>query len=193
MSKLIDILFGYRDPEPSNPVLRALLGCNSSSNSGNISQNHRRRTSPKNVDYTSLQILANKGLPTNSQACWWVKYPKRALQEIRTMERNTNAYLTYYGNKLIWEEVVKNNFNTRFYISIETEGYPHKMPRVFVKDSDIKFKRRKHTYKDGSLCLMESSEYNSRLSVLQIRNQACAWCWAVEVYTHTKSWPAAEH
>jgi hypothetical protein len=139
-----------------------------------------------------LQKLSLKGLPTTSKSYWWVKYPTRALKEIEKMHANTNAALRCFGGKLIWDEVIRDNFGTQFFISIEAEDYPHKMPKAFVKEAEIKFKHAKHMYRDGSLCLMHHNDYNSSISILEIRNLACAWCWAVEVYTHTKEWPAAQ-
>jgi hypothetical protein len=191
--KFIDMMLGCSNPEQSNSFLSPLPGTGSSDTFEYVHQRQRRDNSSKNMDFAALQIFSEIGLSIKSQECWWVKYPQRALHEIQSMMRNTNSTLDYSGRKLIWEEVIRNNFNTWFHITIETEGYPYKIPKVFIKNSEIKFKKGKHMNSDESLCLMDSSDFNSKKSVLQIRNQACAWCWAVEVYTHTGEWPAAEH
>lgn len=148
--------------------------------------------SPSIPSTDALNELSLKGLPTNSKDYWWVKYPKRALSEIKKMHSETNATFKPIDKKLVWDEVIKNNFGTKFYISIETLDYPHKMPATYVREAEIKFRRGKHMFRDGKLCLMHSDDYNSKISILGIRNSACAWCWAVEVYTHTGKWPTAE-
>ena len=155
-----------------------------------LKEKKRQAKRPSETD--AIYWLSEKGLPTNSKSCWWVKYPNRALQEIDKMYVGTNAALSYSGKKLIWDEVIKNNFGTQFYISIVTENYPHKMPKVFVKEAEIRFRRGKHIYGDGSLCLLHPDDYNSNISILQMRNLGCAWCWAVEVYIETKEWPTSE-
>lgn len=149
-----------------------------------------RTRKPAEVD--PLSLLSQKGLPINRKSCWWVKYPHRAIQEIEKMHSCTNAALSCSGKKLIWDEVVKNNFGTQFYISIETESYPHRMPMVFLRQAEIKVSKQKHMYGDGRLCLLHPDDYHSTISILQMRNLACTWCWAAEVYIHTKQWPAAE-
>lgn len=141
-----------------------------------------------------LEILQDCGLPVNGGG-FWTKFPKRAAEEICKLEENTNAILTSCSNsKLIWEEEIYNNFGTYFLISIEVDsGYPFSIPKVFVKDSDIDCKVDIHRYGDGSLCLMHADDYNSNMSILEFRGQACSWCMCVQVYKETGEWPAAEY
>lgn len=158
----------------------------------NTNENSEPARPLNNIVKKKLPKLSSKGLPTDSNNYWWVRYPKRAISEIEKMNKSTNAAYKCVGRKLIWDEVIKNNFKTQFYISIETVDYPQKMPAVYIKESEIKFKRNKHMFKGGKMCLMHQDDYNSKISILEIRNMACAWCWAVEVYTHTNKWPTAE-
>ncbi|MBW1668188.1 MAG: hypothetical protein JRI79_13565 [Deltaproteobacteria bacterium] len=185
--KIMEILYPDRKPDFLTTVVTRMLSRDE--------PKHARNDGIDSLDVFNidpLEELSLKRIPTNSKESWWVKFPRRALKEIRKMEAYTNAAVRCSGKKMIWEEVVKNNFGTQFYISIEAKDYPHKMPKAFVKEAEIKFKHGKHMYRDGSLCLMHPNEYNSNISILQIRNLACAWVWAVEVYTHTKQWPTAE-
>lgn len=135
------------------------------------------------------EFFTTLNLPTNTG--WWSKYPKRATEELLKMVTSTNANLSQEGSKLIFEEEITNNFGTCFLISIAVEDFPYKMPKVFVKSPKIK--KKLHMWKDGSLCLMEPDTYNSGISILKIRNLACAWCFCYEAYLNTGEWPAAEH
>jgi len=140
-----------------------------------------------------LEILRNYGIPLNGNF-WWCRFPKMAVESIWAMQNNTNASLIICEEKLIWQEWVTNNFDTRFFISIETQkNHPHEMPKVFIKEPHIKSDTTIHMYQDGHLCLMHSSEYNSKISVLEIRNQAASWCFSFEVFAYTGKWPAAEY
>lgn len=123
---------------------------------------------------------------------WWTRYPKRAVEEIYKMYQGTNTVLIHRGNKIIWEEEIFNNYGTRFVISIEAANYPHTMPDVYVKDSEIDISSSKHLYPPNKPCLMEPHEYNSNISILELRNLLCAWCWCAETYINTGEWPAAE-
>lgn len=139
-----------------------------------------------------LEILSEHGLTVRGDH-WWIRYPKRGIQEIFAMLQNTNATLVRCDEKLIWRETITNNFSSNFTISIEArENHPHEMPKVHLDQPQIEPSNKIHMYKDGSLCLMHSNEYNSRISILEIRNLAAAWCWCIEVYTNTGEWPAAE-
>ena len=191
LNEILRMLKGQNDPDPVDETYKTLKFIRPDTFYKDILESMQCQTEkPAQTDPTYL--LSIKGLPTNKRDCWWVKYPNRALQEIDKMHSSTNAALRCSSKKLIWDEVIKNNFGTQFYISIETENYPHKMPKVFLKEAEIMLKKQKHTYRDGSLCLLHPDDYNSNISILQIRNLACAWCWAAEVYVHTKKWPAAE-
>lgn len=191
---ILRILGHYKEPDPIEEMLKR-LAFNPTFNSYEPDEPLYEIISSEPVRPTIMDPLGElsiEGLPMNKKDCWWVKYPKRALQEIKRMESSTNAAFRCSGKVLIWEEVITNNFGNKFYIEIETEDYPHKMPKTYVREAEIKFKRGKHMYNDGNLCLMRSSDYDSSTSVLQIRNLACAWCFAVEVYTRTGEWPTAE-
>jgi len=141
-----------------------------------------------------LQVLGEYGLPTAGYY-WWVSYPKRAIDEIYRMHENTNAVFFREERKLIWEEVITNEFDSRFLIAIETDStFPFTQPSVYVKESDVDLKDAKHKYDNGSLCLFTPSAYSSKMTILQIRNLACAWCFCADIYLRTdkKEWPAAE-
>ena len=141
-----------------------------------------------------LDILNEIALPIESKEYWWARYPKRACEEIYKLKENTNAFMETSGNRLIWKEEIINNFGSAFVISIETNSkYPFSMPKTFLLKPHIEPSDDKHMFKDGSLCLMHPSSYNSRISILQIRNQASAWCFCIEAYANTGKWPAAEY
>ena len=36
-------------------------------------------------------------------------------------------------------------------------------------------------------------DYNTKMSVIDFRNFAAAWCFCIEVYVNTREWPAAQH
>ena len=138
-----------------------------------------------------LAMLKDLGFPTNKG--WWSKYPERALGEMYKMSQGTNAIARAVGSKMVWKESIVTNFGTRYDLSIETDGYPFKAPKVFVTNKRVSKGHKTHVNADGSLCLQHSSDYNSSTSVLQIRNRACAWCFAYEGYLATGKWPAAQH
>jgi len=136
-------------------------------------------------------ILALKALGIPTGQGWWVRYPRRAIEEISKMAEGSNAHLDFRGSKMVFEEWITTNLGTDCFISLEADGFPHKMPKAFVKQPAIK--TRKHLWSDDSLCLMEPSSYGSGTSILQFRNLAAAWCFCYEVYINTGNWPAAEH
>jgi len=142
----------------------------------------------------SQLLLGSYDLPTHSSSFWWVRYPRRAVEEIRQMEENTNAMLFCEGSSLIFKEEIVSNFGTHFLLLIKVgSNYPFSMPDVYVVDSDIDVSNAKHQYSEGRFCLMHPSDYNSNnTSILEIRNLAAAWCWCAEVYLNTGEWPAAE-
>jgi hypothetical protein len=67
-------------------------------------------------------------------------------------------------------------------------GYPHTMPKVFAPDA----LQTKHVWEDGSLCVFKREHYSSSMSILDVRNHACSWCHACDVYRATSEWGAAE-
>ena len=139
-----------------------------------------------------LQVLGECGLPTTGHY-WWTRYPKRAIEEIYKIYENTNAAFSRKESKLIWEEVITNDFGTRFLILIETNStFPYTPPSVYVKESEINLENVSHKYKNGTLCLFEPEAYSTKMAILDIRNLACAWCFCVEVYLDKGEWPAAE-
>lgn len=140
-----------------------------------------------------LEVLADYGLDTGGEN-WWVQFPKRALEEIYVMHENTNANLVRDRYRLVWDEWIETNFGSNFLISVvASENHPHVIPDAFVRQPSINPNSKIHTNPDSSLCLMHPSEYNSNISILEIRNLASAWCFCYEVYQHTGKWPAAEH
>lgn len=143
-----------------------------------------------NKDNQALKIIADLGFPKNRG--WWSKYPKRALDEMYKMSQSTNAVAHPVGSKMVWRESITTDFGSYYSLSIETEGYPHKAPKVFVTNKSVPKGHTTHVNSDGSLCLQHPSAYSSGTSVLQIRNRACAWCFAYDAYLATGKWPAAE-
>ncbi len=88
----------------------------------------------------------------------------------------------------------RNVLASKQFLSIETQkNHPHEMPKVFLKEPLIEPDDKMHMYKNGSLCLMHPNSYHSRISILEIRNLAAAWCFCLEVYSNTQEWPAAEY
>ncbi len=140
-----------------------------------------------------LSILNDYGLLVDSNNYWWRRYPERATAEINMMKNHTNAFMYQNKDKLVWEEKIANNFGSCFLVSIETQGFPFKMPKVFLIEPRIEPSDKFHMFKDGGLCLLHSSEYNSKITVLQTRNRAAAWCFCFEAYVNTGKWPAAEY
>tara|TARA_B100000315_G_C14544659_1_gene572645 strand:- start:1209 stop:1670 length:462 start_codon:yes stop_codon:yes gene_type:complete len=138
-----------------------------------------------------LNALEELGFSKNKN-CWIWKYPKRAIMELGLMKINTNSEFSQEGNRLIWTEYITNNFGSQFLISIEAKDYPFKMPKAFVKEPYIKPSHDKHMYtEDGSICYMHPNSYISKISILEIRNQICSWCFCIEVFSNTGKWPAA--
>ena len=130
---------------------------------------------------------------SKSGNCWIWKYPKRAIIELGLMKINTNAEFSQEGSKLIWREYITNNFGSQFLAYIETKDYPHKMPKVLIEEPQIKPSHDMHMYtEDGSICYMHPNSYNSKISILEIRNQICSWAFSIEVFANTGKWPAAE-
>jgi hypothetical protein len=140
-----------------------------------------------------LEMLGEYGLITQGNY-WWVRYPKRAIEEILTMKENTNAYMSICDDQLIWTEKIVNNLGSEYLITIESrDNYPFKMPKVSLIEPWVNPNQKIHMYKNGTICFMHPDSYNSRISVLEIRNQVAVWCFAYDVFTHTGEWPAAEH
>jgi len=139
-----------------------------------------------------VQALKSFNLPITGST-WWAKYPKRAVEEIYKMKENTSASLRCTGNQLVWEERVVNNFGATFVISIKSmENHPFAAPKVFLKSPCVEPHRDRHMYKDGSLCLFKPEFYSSRMSILEIRNLSCSWCFCYSAYKNTGKWSGAE-
>jgi len=140
----------------------------------------------------SLELLIDAyGLPIDDSSNWWVKHPKRAIEEIFLMEENTNSLFRVRGNQLVWEESIKTNFGQTYRISIESQPeHPFSIPKVFVLMPHIT--GNIHRYNDGSLCLFHPDDYFSEMTILDIRNKAVAWCFCHDAHEQTGEWPAAE-
>jgi len=148
---------------------------------------------PDNETARYLKFLADIGFPVdNPKRQWWSKYPERAFTELTTMDEKTNARPFVIGRKLVWEEWITNTFGTEFLLSIETENYPHRMPKVFLKSPSIKPANSIHMFSDGSLCLQHAADYDSQTAIAEIRAYAVIWCFSIEVYANTGKWPAAQ-
>ncbi len=146
---------------------------------------------PSNGSSTAVNILLDKGFPMDTSAYWWNRYPERATKELSRMTQSTNSMVQVDGNKLVWFEIITTNFGNEYLIAIETGSkYPFKMPKVFVREPKVS--TSKHLYGDGSLCLMHSDDYNSKMSLVQIRNQAASWLLCYEAYKQTGEWVGAE-
>lgn len=140
----------------------------------------------------ALEILRHCGLPTQGDF-WWVRYPVRAVEEIYKMRENTNAIMSRVGQILEWDEWITNNFGNVFQIKIEIDqSFPSFMPEVYLEYPKLDNDNVPHSFGDGSLCLMHEDDYSSKMSILDIRNAACAWCWCYDLYKQTGEWPAAE-
>jgi hypothetical protein len=139
------------------------------------------------------QILEEDfGLPLDDEDYWWVRRKKRAVSELRKMEKNTNAVVFDNLDELVWEEEIVNNFGTCFTILITAgPNYPFSMPKVCLEDSEIDVDDVDHLYAGGELCLMHPDRYNSRMSILQFRNMACSWVLCAEIQVETGKWPGA--
>jgi len=139
-----------------------------------------------------LDILQDCGLPRTGNY-WWVRYPKRAITEIYSMDQNTGAMHYFRDRRLVWEEVIVNNYGTQFLLSIETNSnYPFDPPIVYVKDSEIDISDASHQYGGGALCLFRPDMYSSSWSIIKVRNIACSWCFCAESENNTGKWPGAE-
>ncbi len=135
-----------------------------------------------------IKLLQSMGLPTDKKY-WWVEYPRRAVEEIFLMNLNTNATVENEDDNLVWFETIVTDFGqTHDLIIVSEPGYPHKMPKAFVPDTTTHI----HKMDDESLCLFDTCDYSSKMTILEIRNQACAWCFAYDAYIQTGQWPAAE-
>ena len=140
-----------------------------------------------NYQTTGFLKLANLPLDRG----WWSRFQNRAESELNKMANGTKAQISVEGNKLKFKERIITNFGSVFIISIVTLDFPHKMPKAYVLSPKIT--ANIHRYGDGSLCLMSQSSYTSSMSILQIRNLACAWCFCYEGFLATGKWHAAEH
>ena len=142
---------------------------------------------PKADKSVALEILEMYGLPTKKGG-WWVKHPVRAAEEITIMNDNTNANLRCENELLIWSEWITTNFGKEYLINIEAKNFPFVMPKVYLLTPKIPRKFRKHIWNDGSLCIMYPQDFNSKMSILQIRNQTAAWCFCHEALKQIKVW-----
>jgi len=140
----------------------------------------------------SLELLIDGyGLPIDDLSNWWVKHPKRAIEELYLMEENTNSIFHVRGSQLIWEETIVNNLGQAYRLSIESQPeHPFSIPKVFVLSPHIT--AAAHRYHDGSLCLFHPDDYRSDMTLLSIRGLASAWCFCHGIYEQTGEWPAAE-
>ena len=126
---------------------------------------------------------------SKDSGCWALKYPKRAIEEIYKMQENTDAELIPKGSQLTWLEEIATELGNTYVIEVITEDFPHKWPKVFVREPQLA--GAKHVYGDGSLCLMKDSSYSSGMSVLDFRNMACSWLWCHEL-SASGEFPGAE-
>ena len=140
-----------------------------------------------------LDILQSYGLSVRDKEYWWVQYPKRACEEILKMQNSTNAKIMQVGNKLIWDETIRTNLGNWFRFTIEARDYPHRIPIAYLKEPYIQPDNDIHLLSGRQMCLMSTAQYSSRISILDLRNQAASWSFCLEVFSHTGKWPAAEH
>lgn len=109
------------------------------------------------------------------------------------MNDNTNATVRHRGSELIWEEWIRTDFGTDYHVRIEAYDFPFVMPKVWLLKPKIHWRPRKHVWTDGSLCVMDPQDFNSRATVLQVRNQTAAWCFCTDAFRETGVWYGAEH
>jgi hypothetical protein len=134
----------------------------------------------------AAQLLQEVGFPLGH---WCCQIPERIINEIEKMERNTNARYYIEGDDLIFVENIITNFGTSYGIAIVvSSGYPYVQPKAYAPG----IATTKHIFSDGSLCLFAPTSYKTNMSLLDIRNQTCAWCFAYEAHRATGEWPAAE-
>lgn len=138
-----------------------------------------------------LAFLSSLGLQADNDS-FAIRYPARCLEELEKISNNTNAIVKGEGSDLVLYEYIENNFNYNFYTKIVVSpGFPFKMPSAFILEPDLAI-GTPHRWQDNSLCLFDKSEFNSSMSILDIRNQTSAWIFAYEVWRATGEWPAAE-
>lgn len=127
------------------------------------------------------------------QNCGWCgRFPERTVLEVHKLVNNTSAQISSKKDTLIIKERLTNNFGTSFLMRIEAKDFPFKMPKAFIESPRIKARAGKHFYKDGSICLFHPQEWNSRYSLLKVRNHVAAFCFCLTAYQKTGLWPASE-
>jgi hypothetical protein len=140
-----------------------------------------------------LERLQRLGLPIYDEDAWWVSLPERAETEIAKMQRFSNSVFTVDGDSLVWHFNTTTNFGNTYLQSIVTDsGFPFKQPKTYVLEPQIKPSDTIHMYGGGELCLFRPEEYHSNLSILDLRNKSCAWCFAYDTYINTGEWGGAE-
>ena len=140
-----------------------------------------------------LEILQDYGLPIYDEDDWWVKFPKRAANEICKMQENSYSVLSVSGDKLVWHIENTTNYGNEYLMTLEVGfGYPSKQPSVYLLDPKITPRAEIHIWNSGELCLFKPEVYHSGMSLLDIRNKAAAWCLCYDIYVKTGKWGGAE-
>jgi len=125
---------------------------------------------------------------------WWERYPRRFEQEAALMEEHTNAWHSVQDGYLVWNEAIYNCYDTPFDIAIvHQHRHPFDDPRAFVIFPEIRPSMSYHMFGDGHLCLSMNGELDSATTALTVRNLACLWVSAYEVYMRTGEWITRQH
>lgn len=142
----------------------------------------------------ALSILANRyDLPVHDDSYWHVRFPVRAVNEIELMRNNTNASMGVYEDGLVFQELIKNNFENNFDIFILAgPDFPHLMPDVYIRRPRIEPSTDIHVHPDGRLCLMSPDDYLSSMNILKFRGLSCAWTICYNTFQESRVWPGAE-
>jgi hypothetical protein len=154
------------------------------------------RTAPRvKVPHMRKAVNGTTLVPVRLAAPWWDRYPERAAREIQLMEENTNAAYSFQDRQLVWSETIYNNYGRPFTIAIAHQhNHPFDLPKAFVLEPQVPPDLKHHIWPhDESLCLYMPGDLDSSTTALTIRNLACMWATAYEVYLETGEWITREH
>lgn len=126
---------------------------------------------------------------------WWEKDPARFMEEMESMQQNTNAVLRVLDGKtiseilsanygtgphLVWEEKITSNSGRKYWILIACHArHPYSAPGAWIIDPVIRGQHHMFS-SDNRLCLHEYNITPDKTYVLNIRNWACEWVHCYE-------------
>ena len=126
---------------------------------------------------------------------WFSRYPIRAVEEFYKLNEGSEVSIRWDGGNIICEEMIISNFNNihEYLIKVSRE-FPFEMSKVFLIDPKVSYESDPHLYPDDSLCLIHPDDYQSRISLLEIRNMIASWCFCYDAYNlNGGNWVGAEH